>query len=82
MPATFARTSIRPLTAHVAIAASTADLSPTLHSTYVTPSGTVGAMSRPNTVSPRSRNSSAVAKPMPEAAPVMTTMRGSLTGAH
>ena len=29
------------------VAASTAALLPTLHSTYVTPSGTVGLMSRP-----------------------------------
>ena len=67
--------------APVATAASTDSFEPTLHSTYVTPSGTVGRMSSPKTVSPRSRKSSAVAWPMPEAAPVMTTVRGSVTRA-
>ena len=43
---------------------------------YVTPLGTLAAMSRPKTTSPRSRKSSAVAWPMPDAAPVITTTRG------
>ena len=75
MPATLASTSMPPASAQVATAASTAALSATSHFTRVTPSGTLVAMSSPKTVSPRARNLSAVANPMPEAAPVTTTTR-------